>query len=111
VLYPTPNISAAEDKNAGEIICLFDAIDECEDRGRSQLMQALFKLYGTRRNFNLKFLVTSRPYGGIRRGFQSLDIPGLPVIHLSGESDVEMGRFPERLISSLTLELRILEHN
>ncbi|KAN0068135.1 hypothetical protein V8E54_013705 [Elaphomyces granulatus] len=37
-------ISAAEDKNAGEIICLFDAIDECEDRGRSQLTQALCKL-------------------------------------------------------------------
>ena len=36
-------ISAAEDKSAGEIIWLFDAIDECEDRGRSQLMQALCK--------------------------------------------------------------------
>jgi len=58
-------ISAAKDKNAGEIICLLDAIDECEDRGRSQLTQALCKLYGTRRNFNLKFLLTSRPYGGI----------------------------------------------
>jgi ankyrin repeat protein/GPI inositol-deacylase-like protein len=82
-------ISAAEDKNAGEIICIFDAIDECEDRGRSQLTQALCKLYGARRDFSLKFLVTSRPYGGIRRGFQPLEIPELPVIHLSGESDVE----------------------
>ena len=90
-------ISAAEDKNAGEIICLFDAIDECEDRGRSQLMQALCKLYGTRRNFNLKFLVTSRPYGGIRRGFQPLEIPGLPVIHLSGESDVEMEKISREI--------------
>ncbi|KAN0070035.1 hypothetical protein V8E54_011616 [Elaphomyces granulatus] len=90
-------ISAAEDKNAGEIICLFDAIDECEDRGRSQLMQALCKLYGTGRNFNLKFLVTSRPYGGIRRGFQPLKIPGLPVIHLSGESDVEMEKISREI--------------
>jgi ankyrin repeat domain-containing protein 50 len=90
-------ISAAEDKNAGEIICLFDAIDECEDRGRFQLMQALCKLYGTRRNFNLKFLVTSRPYGGIRRGFQPLDIPGLPAIHLSGESDIEMEKISREI--------------
>ncbi|KAN0075055.1 hypothetical protein V8E54_007666 [Elaphomyces granulatus] len=90
-------ISAAEDKNAGEIICLLDAIDECEDRGRSQLAQALCKLYGTRRNFNLKFLVTSRPYGGIRRGFQPLNIPGLPVIHLSGESEVEMGKISREI--------------
>jgi ankyrin repeat domain-containing protein 50 len=28
-------ISVAKDKNAGEIICLLDAIDECEDYGRS----------------------------------------------------------------------------
>ena len=90
-------IGAAEDKNAGEIVCLFDAIDECEDRGRSQLMQALCKLYGTRRNFNLKFLVTSRPYGGIRRGFQPLKIPGLPVIHLSGESEVEMEKISREI--------------
>ncbi|KAN0077702.1 hypothetical protein V8E54_006006 [Elaphomyces granulatus] len=90
-------IDAAEDKNAGEIICLFDAIDECEDRGRSQLMQALCKLYGSRRHFNLKFLVTSRPYGGIRRGFQPLKIPGLPVIHLSGESEVEMEKISQEI--------------
>ena len=52
------------------------------------LARALCKLYETRSNFNLKLLLTSRPYGGIRRGFQSLEIPGLPVIHLSGESDI-----------------------
>ncbi|KAN0069874.1 hypothetical protein V8E54_012180 [Elaphomyces granulatus] len=90
-------ISAAEDKNAGEIICLLDAIDECEDRGRSQLTQALCKLYGTRTDFNLKFLITSRPYGGIRRGFQPLEIPDLPVIHLSGESDVEMEKISREI--------------
>src|ERR1700722_6906704 len=90
-------ISAAEDKNAGEIVCLLDAIDECEDRGRSQLTQALCKLYGTKRDFNLKFLVTSRPYGGIRRGFQPLKIPGLPVIHLSGESEVEMEKISREI--------------
>ncbi|KAN0077872.1 hypothetical protein V8E54_006176 [Elaphomyces granulatus] len=91
-------ISAAEDKNAGEIICIFDAIDECEDRGRSQLMQALCKLYSTTRTkFNLKFLVTSRPYSGIRRGFQPLKIPELPVIHLSGESDVEMEKISREI--------------
>ncbi|KAN0067109.1 hypothetical protein V8E54_014756 [Elaphomyces granulatus] len=90
-------ISAAEDKNAGEIICLFDAIDECEDRGRSQLTQALCKLYSTRTDFNLKFLITSRPYGGIRQDFQPLEIPGLPVIHLSGESDVEMEKISREI--------------
>ncbi|KAF2190046.1 ankyrin, partial [Zopfia rhizophila CBS 207.26] len=89
--------NAAEDENAGEIICLLDAIDECEDQGRSQLTQKLCQLYGTKKNFNLKFLLTSRPYGGIRRGFQPLKIPGLPVIHLSGESDVEMEKISREI--------------
>jgi ankyrin repeat domain-containing protein 50 len=37
-------LGAAEDKNAGEIVCLLDAIDECENSGRVQLAQALCKL-------------------------------------------------------------------
>jgi Cdc6-like AAA superfamily ATPase len=90
-------LSAAKDKNAGEIVCVLDAIDECEDYGRSQLVQALCKLYRTESNFNLKFLLTSRPYGGIRRGFQPLELPGLPVIHLSGESDVEMKKISQEI--------------
>jgi ankyrin repeat domain-containing protein 50 len=90
-------LSAAEDRNAGEIVCLLDAIDECEDNGRAQLAQALCRLYGTRRDFNLKFLLTSRPYSRIRQGFQPLDIPGLPVIHLSGESDVEMKKISQEI--------------
>ena len=98
-------ISAAKDKNAGEIVCLLDAIDECEDCGRSQLTQALCKLYGTKGNFNLKFLLTSRPYGGIRRGFQPLEIPGLPVIHLSGESEVEMNKISREI--DLFIEARV----
>ncbi|KAN0079341.1 Ankyrin repeat-containing domain protein [Elaphomyces granulatus] len=80
------------DENAGEIVCLLDAIDECEDHGRSQLTQALCKLYGTRSNFNL-----NRPYGEIRRGFQLLELPGLPVVHLSGESDVEMKKISQEI--------------
>jgi ankyrin repeat domain-containing protein 50 len=63
----------------------------------AQLTQALCKLYGTRTSFNLKYLLTSRPYGGIRRGFQPLDIPGLPVIHLSGESDIEMKKISREI--------------
>ena len=90
-------LSTAKDKNAGEIVCILDAIDECEDHGRSQLARALCKLYGTRNNFNLKFLLTSRPYGEIRQGFQSLEIPELPVIHLSGESDIEMEKISREI--------------
>jgi ankyrin repeat domain-containing protein 50 len=90
-------LGAAEDKNAGEIVCLLDAIDECENRGRVQLTRALCKLYGTQRDFNLKFLLTSRPYFGIRRVFQPLNLPGLPAIHLSGESDIEVKKISREI--------------
>ncbi|KAI8666137.1 NACHT-sigma domain-containing protein [Fusarium keratoplasticum] len=98
-------LKVAEDERAGEIVCLLDAIDECEDLGRSQLTQALVKLYGTRRNFNLKFLITSRPYGSIRRGFQPLELPELPMIHLSGESEAEMLKISHEI--DIFIEARI----
>lgn len=93
-------MQVAEDKDAGEIVCLLDAIDECEDRrgqGRSELLKALCTLYGTRRGFNLKFLLTSRPYVDIHRSLQPLQIPGLPVIHLSGESEDEIKKISREI--------------
>ncbi|KAL6886916.1 ankyrin repeat-containing domain protein [Trichoderma evansii] len=93
-------MQVAEDKDAGEIVCLLDAIDECEDQnsqGRSELLKALCTLYGTRRSFNLKFLLTSRPYVEIHRSLQPLQIPGLPVIHLSGESEEEVKKISQEI--------------
>ncbi|KAK1759647.1 ankyrin repeat domain-containing protein 50 [Echria macrotheca] len=81
-------ILASQEQGAGEIVCIIDAFDECEDQ--DIFSRALCRFYGTRNNFNLKFLVTSRPQGVIRRGFQPLDKPELPVVHLSGENEAEM---------------------
>ncbi|KAF3280831.1 hypothetical protein TWF970_002516 [Orbilia oligospora] len=82
----------AADENAGEIVCVLDAIDECEDDGRSRLSRALRELYSTstKRCSNLKFLLTSRPYGKIRQGFWPSELPESPIIHLSGESEDEI---------------------
>jgi len=68
-------VMVSQDKNAGEIICILDAFDECEDLGRAELAKALCKFFGAGSNFNLKFLITSRPDGIIRLSFQPLDIP------------------------------------
>jgi ankyrin repeat protein len=89
-------IQVSRNQNAGEIICILDAIDECEDQG-SQLSQELCKLYGAANDFHLKFLLTSRPYGGIYRGFRPLEIPELPVIHLSGESEDEVRKISQEI--------------
>jgi hypothetical protein len=51
-----------------EIICILDALDECEDKGQSQLIDVLSNFYETRAtNSILKFLLTSRPYVHIQR--------------------------------------------
>jgi len=89
-------ISAA-DHDAGEIICILDALDECKDEGRAQIAEALRELYGTRtRKFVLKFLLTSRPYVHIQRDFQSLE-NRLPTIHLSGESELELEKISREI--------------
>lgn len=96
-------VKVAEDNANHEIICLLDAVDECEVNGRNQLSKALCELYGTtNRSSKLKFLVTSRPYREIGLGFQPLDALNLPVIHLSGESDVEM----KKIVREIDLVIR-----
>ncbi|RYP21591.1 hypothetical protein DL767_009231 [Monosporascus sp. MG133] len=111
-------VAAAEDGNAGEIVCIFDALDECDDQERSYLEKALCDFYGTERGLNLKVLITSRPYSEIRRGLPPPDVPGLPVIHLSGESDVEREKISQEInlfikyrVENLRLGLTSAEQN
>ncbi|KAI2617195.1 hypothetical protein GGR54DRAFT_218280 [Hypoxylon sp. NC1633] len=80
----------SSDKDAGEIVCILDALDECTENGRSQLVRSLEKLYTQEEDKNvLKFLLTSRPYGHIQRGFQLLE-DRIPTIHLSGDAEIEV---------------------
>ncbi|KAK6500411.1 hypothetical protein TWF481_010755 [Arthrobotrys musiformis] len=94
-------LSAARDKSAGEIICLLDGVDECESGGRSQLLQALRKLYGSKpdTNCNLKFIIISRPYGEIRRDLlpPEFETSDLPVIRLQGESEFEIAKISKEI--------------
>ena len=86
-------IRASEDADAGEIVCLFDAVDECENRG-SQLIEALRGLYchtpAAASGSRLKFLLTSRPFEDINLGLKPQDVPNSPIIRLSGETGPEM---------------------
>lgn len=63
-------IKSARDPEAGEIICILDALDECEERARKQLISKLITFFSQEDlhpqfPFRLKFLVTSRPYDTI----------------------------------------------
>ncbi|RYP66586.1 hypothetical protein DL769_005993 [Monosporascus sp. CRB-8-3] len=77
-------VMASQDKNAGEIVCVLDAFDECEDRERQDLAIALCGLYDPENSTK-------------KRGFQPLNIPGLPIIHLKGEGDAEISKIAREI--------------
>ncbi|KAK0724323.1 hypothetical protein B0H67DRAFT_102434 [Lasiosphaeris hirsuta] len=100
-------LAISRDTKAGEIVCILDAFDECEDTAQSELAKALCKFFGSGNNSNLKFLITSRPLGKIRRAFQPLYIPGVPVIRLKGESDIEA----EKITNEIDVYIRTRVRN
>lgn len=65
----------AQDSEAGEIICIIDALDECEKHSRCQLQDELVRFSSQvdkSSSHKLKFLVTSRPYDDLEDGFRPL---------------------------------------
>jgi ankyrin repeat protein len=91
-------LKVTSDPSAGEIVCILDAIDECEEFGRHQIISALNALYKqmtlSRQGVSgpsvsqLKFIVTSRPYHDIERRFTALTHQ-FPTIRLRGEQESE----------------------
>ncbi|KAL7905136.1 hypothetical protein GGI35DRAFT_471997 [Trichoderma velutinum] len=97
----------AQKENAGEIICILDAFDECIIHERQELAKILREFYGsngdTKQMTNLKFLITSRPYDTIRRDLiRPFEIQDCPVIHLKGEGDAEV----EKIVGEISLYIR-----
>ncbi|TEY67249.1 hypothetical protein BOTCAL_0128g00090 [Botryotinia calthae] len=84
-----------QDEAAGEIICILDALDECEEKegtGRYMLIEKFQKFHydyietTNSRNPCFKILVTSRPYIDIERRFKSLT-GRYSTIRLSGDEE------------------------
>ncbi len=67
---------SAKDSHAGEIVCVLDALDECEEVARNQLIEKLIHFCSQescqKSSSNLNFLVTSRPYDDLQQKFQRL---------------------------------------
>ncbi|KAL6789680.1 ankyrin repeat-containing domain protein [Trichoderma sp. SZMC 28012] len=98
---------ATQEKNAGEIICILDAFDECANQERQDLAKILREFYrprgDTKGTVNLKFLITSRPYDTIRQDLiRPFDIQECPVIHLKGDGDAEV----EKIASEISLYIK-----
>lgn len=65
------------DKNAGDMFCIIDALDECEKSSRRQLIRLFKRILETKRTLEsnatfLKILMTGRPEETIHSAFQGL---------------------------------------
>jgi hypothetical protein len=81
-------LAATCDPASGKIICVFDALDECQSQDQKKLIQNLKEFHTQSQSYGkenwLKFLATSRPYDDIQDSFWSVT-KSLPHIHLRGE--------------------------
>ncbi|THW78138.1 hypothetical protein D6D18_09779, partial [Aureobasidium pullulans] len=111
-------LTATSDPAARNTTCVLDALDECRDRDRSDLIAKLARFHevaasqGPRQSW-LKFIVTSRPYDDIQRGFGQIP-PFLPAIRLRGEQQndqirAEINRVINVRVSHLATELGLRE--
>ncbi|KAK6501938.1 hypothetical protein TWF481_009756 [Arthrobotrys musiformis] len=94
----------AKNEAAGEIVCVLDALDECKRSDREFLIEKFKQLYNATYNRKLKFLITSRPIFEIRDGFHSQNFPESSLIHLNGESDIEVAKISQEI--SIFIEFR-----
>ena len=68
-------------------ICVMDALDECHEPDRKQLIGAIAAVHnGLAQTANLKFLLTSRPYDHIYGEFIAALDSKLSPLHLQGDS-------------------------
>ena len=84
-------LAATRSVEAHSVVCILDALDECQEFGRHNLIRKLNNLYkggadSSTSNSVLKFLVTSRPYVDIEWKFVELT-RSMPTIRLAGEED------------------------
>jgi hypothetical protein len=99
--------SLSADSNAGEIVCILDALDECAYSDRSLLIKNITTFFDlTPSQSKLRFLLTSRPYGHIKRAFGTLE-RRFPIIHLSGEDEVEIQKISKEV--DIVIKQRVKE--
>ncbi|KAJ5985268.1 hypothetical protein N7522_012464 [Penicillium canescens] len=84
---------AAADLAIEQVVCILDALDECDDDDRVRLVETITSFYheamkAPKDRPKLKFLLTSRPYSTIYSQFHDV-MKETPTIHLSGDQESE----------------------
>ncbi|KAJ5967794.1 hypothetical protein N7501_004042 [Penicillium viridicatum] len=81
-------LDCAKSPHTGDIVCIFDALDECEEQSRLQLISKLKEFYcqpqgSSELSSKLSFLITSRPYTEIEREFEGFSTT--EYLHFDGD--------------------------
>ncbi|KAM6476251.1 hypothetical protein HDV62DRAFT_396184 [Trichoderma sp. SZMC 28011] len=93
------------DSSPVPIICLLDALDECEEEGRTSLTKKLCDLYLNTNSSTpprLKFLITSRPYETFKMSFDRLTASPA-YLHFDG--DDKSGQIGQEI--NLVIDVRV----
>jgi ankyrin repeat protein len=93
--------NAAQDEQAGPVIVVLDALDECVESEFKDLMRNIESqsLSNQTSHGELKYLLTSRPYEQIVARFRGL-LKAFPRIHIPGEEESEtIGREVNQVIN------------
>ncbi|GKT43129.1 vegetative incompatibility protein HET-E-1 [Colletotrichum spaethianum] len=91
-------VNISQDSMAGEIVCILDAFDECDERERAELTRMLCEFYRRQsKDCKLKLCLTCRPYDQIRRGFERIDVANFSIVHLSGDSEEEVEKIAQEI--------------
>lgn len=75
----------------GEVICVLDALDECDKTGQKELFGELQKFYSQERQpgaSKLKFLITSRPYDTLEASFRKFS-GSSAYLRFDGDDNIE----------------------
>ncbi|RDW89256.1 hypothetical protein BP6252_01288 [Coleophoma cylindrospora] len=67
-------LAMVRDHDAGEVICLFDALDECREHDQEELIQSIDNFCSIQQQSpspKVRFLITSRPYLDIQAAFKN----------------------------------------
>ena len=81
-------LDCSRSSDAGEVICVLDALDECDGHSRGELIDRLEELYCRNHPSELKFFITGRPYNNLEARFRRFsDRPGYQ--HLNGDDKSE----------------------
>ncbi|MCJ1262547.1 hypothetical protein MMC22_002417 [Lobaria immixta] len=83
------------DKEFGNVICIFDAVDECSDDDSKKLLPRLAAI--TRSSNSIKILITSRPYISIENALFHKTGLDKNEIRLSGEARTEQSIIEKKI--------------